>query len=47
MHTYLKGGSAQTTVRAATLREKVHTNISVSFSPSMLTPGQPVLAMNL
>ena len=47
MLVHLKGGSAQTSVRAATLRQKLQIKLSVSPSHSILTPGQPVPALTL
>ena len=41
MLVYLREGSVQTTVRAATLREKLQTKLSTSPSQSIQTPGQP------
>ena len=42
---YLRDTSAQTILRAATLREKLQIQLSTSHSHSILTPGQPVLAL--
>ena len=42
MLVYLKGRSAQTILRAATLRQKLHIKFSAASSHSKLTPGQPV-----
>ena len=39
---YLRDGSAQTIVRAATLRQKLQVKLSTSPSHSILTPGRPV-----
>ena len=47
MQVYLKDGSAQTILRAATLRQKLQTKISISPSHSILIPGQPVPALTL
>ena len=44
---YLRDGSAQTTLRAATLRQKLQITRSVSPSHSILTPGRPVPALTL
>ena len=44
---YLRDGSAQTILRAATLRQKLKTKLSISPSHSILTPGQPVPALTL
>ena len=41
MLVYLRGGSAQTSLRAATLRWKLQIQLSTSPSQSILTPGQP------
>ena len=43
MLVYLRGGSARTIVRAATLSQKLRIQLSISPSHSILTPGQPVL----
>ena len=40
---YVRDGSAKTVVRAATLRE----NVQIKLNHSILTPGQPVPALNL
>ena len=45
MLVYLGDGSAQTILRAATLREKLQIKLSTSPSHSILTPGQPVPAL--
>ena len=42
---HLGDRSAQTIVRAATLREKLRAKLPISPSHSTLTPGQPVLAL--
>ena len=42
MRLYLRDGSAQTILRAATLRYKLQIQLSISPSHSMPTPGQPV-----
>ena len=42
MLVYLRDGSAQTTVRSATLRQKLQIKLAVSTSHSVLTPGRPV-----
>ena len=47
MLVYLRDGSAQTRVRAVTLRYKLQIKLSTSPSHSMLTPGQPVPALTL
>ena len=39
---YLRDGSAQTILRAATLRQKLQIKLSTSPSHSILTPGRPV-----
>ena len=44
---YLRDGSAQALVRAATLRKQLQINLSVSPSHRTLTSGQPVLAVTL
>ena len=44
---YLRDGSAQTIVRAATLRYKLLIQLSTSPSHSILTPGRPVAALTL
>ena len=43
----LRDGSAPTILRAATLRRKMQTKLSISPSHSILTPGQPVPALTL
>ena len=40
-------GSVQIILRAATLRYKLQTKLSISPSHSILTPGQPVPALTL
>ena len=45
MLVYLKDGSAQTIVRAATLRHKLQVKHSISPTHIILTPGQPVPAL--
>ena len=45
MRVYLRDASAQTIKRAATLRQKLQTKLSISPSHSILTPGQPVPAV--
>ena len=47
MQVYLRDGSAQTILRAATLRKKLQTKLSISPSHSKLTPGQPVPTLTL
>ena len=47
MRVYLRDGSAQTIIRAATLRQKLQIKLSISPSHSILTPGQPVPALTL
>ena len=47
MRVYLRDGSAQTILRAATLRWKLQTKVSISPSQSILTPGRQVLALTL
>ena len=47
MLVYLGDGSAQISVRAATLRQKLQIKLSTSPSRSILTPGQPVPALTL
>ena len=44
MVVYLRDGSAETVVRAATLRQKLQIGFAVSHSHRILTLGQPVLA---
>ena len=44
---YLTDGSAQTILRAATLRQKLHIKRCTSPSHSMLTPGRPVPVLTL
>ena len=44
MLVYLRGGPAQTKLRAATLRQMLWNQLSISPSHSLLTPGQPALA---
>ena len=43
----LRDGSAQTTVRAATLGQKFQIKLAISPSHSILTQGQPVTALTL
>ena len=45
MRVYLRDGSAQTILCAATLRYKLQIKLSISPSHSMLTTGQPVPAL--
>ena len=47
MQVYLRDGSAQSIVRAATLRYKLQTKLSISPNHSILTPGRPVPALTL
>ena len=47
MIAYLKGGSAQTNLPAATLRSKLQIQLSTSSSHSILTTGRPVPALTL
>ena len=47
MLVYLKDGSAQTIVCAATLRYKLQIKLSTSHSHSILTPGRPAPALTL
>ena len=47
MRVYLRDGSAKTILRAATLRYKLQTKLSISPSDTLLTPGQPVPALTL
>ena len=47
MPVYLEDGSAQTSVRAATLRYKLQIKFSISPSHSIQAPGQPVPALTL
>ena len=47
MRVYLRDGSAQTILRAATLRQKLQIQLSISPSHSILTPGRPVPALTL
>ena len=44
---YLKDGSAQTSLRAATLRQKLQIKLSTSPSHSILTPGRLVPTLTL
>ena len=44
---YLRDGSAQTILRAATLRYKLQIQRSTSPSHSILTPGRPVPVLTL
>ena len=44
---YLRDGSAHTILRAATLRQKLQIQLSISPSHSILTPGRPVPALTL
>ena len=45
MLVYLRDGSAQTILRATTLRQKLQIKLSTSPSHSILTPGRPVPAL--
>ena len=47
MQLYLRNGSAQTILRAATLRYKLQIKLSISPSRSILTKGQLVSALTL
>ena len=47
MLVYLRGGYAQAILHADTLRQKLHIELSVSRSRSILTPGRPVPALTL
>ena len=47
MPVYLRDGSAQRVLRAATLRLKLKIELSTSPSHSILTPGRPVPALTL
>ena len=47
MPVYVRDGSAQTIVRAVTLRQKLQIKRSTSPSHSILTPGQPVPVLTL
>ena len=47
MLVYPRDGSTQTRARAATLKQKLQIKLSFSLSHSILTPGQPVLALTL
>ena len=47
MLVYLRDGSAQTILRAATLRQKLQIQRSTSPSHGILTPGRPVPALTL
>ena len=47
MQVYLGDGSAQTIVRAATLRQKLPNKLAISRSHSILTSGQPVPELTL
>ena len=42
---YVRGRSALASLSAVTLRQKLQIKHATSFSRSMLTPGQPVLAL--
>ena len=44
---YLRDRSAQTILHAATLRQKLQIQLSISPSHNILTLGQPVLALTL
>ena len=44
---YLRDGSAQTVLRAATLTYKLQIQLSTSPSRSILTPGRPVPMLTL
>ena len=47
MRVYLRDGSAQTIVHAATLRQKLQIKLSTSPSHSILTPGRTVPVLTL
>ena len=47
MLVYLRYRFAQTSARAATLREKLQTKFSISPSHSILTPDRPVSVLTL
>ena len=47
MLVYLRDGSAQTILRAATLRQKLQIKLSTLPSHSILTPGRPVPVLTL
>ena len=47
MRVYLRDRSAQTILRAATLRQKLQIQLSISPSHSILTPGRPVPVLTL
>ena len=47
MLVYLRDGSAQKILRAATLRYKLQIQLPISPSYSILMPGQPVPALTL
>ena len=47
MLVYLRDGSAQTIVRAVTLRSKLQIKLSTSPTHSILTHGRPVPALTL
>ena len=47
MLVYLRDGSAQTIVRASTLKQKMQIKLAVLLSLSILTPGRPVLVLTL
>ena len=47
MLVYLRDGSAQTNLRAATLRQKLQIKRSTSPSHSILTSGRPVPVLTL
>ena len=47
MLVYLRDGSAQTILHAATLRQKLYIKLSILPSHSILTPGRPVPVLTL
>ena len=47
MLVYLRDGSAQTSLRAATLRQKLRIKLSTPPSHSILTPGRPIPSLTL
>ena len=47
MLVYLRNGSAQTSLRAATLKQKFQIKLSTSFNHSILPPGHPVPVLTL
>ena len=47
MRLYLRNEYAQTTARATILTQKLQIKLAFSRGHSLLTPGQPVLALTL